>query len=235
MWDGQLEGLAGVARVIVVDAPGFGETPPGDEPLRMDDLAETGAALLDRLGIARAVVGGMSMGGYAALAFAARFPVRLTGLVLADTRAGADGPEAVANRHRQAELALEKGPGAVLEEVLPKLLSAEAPNRRPEVVAKVRELASRATARGVANALRGMAERPDRTPALGRIAIPTLVVCGAADTLTPPAESERLHKEIRGSELVILEGAGHLSNLEAPEAFTAALAGFVRTRCGERG
>jgi pimeloyl-ACP methyl ester carboxylesterase len=223
MWDAQRAALAGRARVLRFDAPGFGGSAARPGALRMSDLAALGAALLDRHEVERAVVGGLSMGGYAALAFAREHPARLAGLLLADSRAGADGEEARANRLRQAEQVRSSGTAELIAGLLPKLLSPATLAHRPEVVEQVRSMASAAQAEGVAGALLGMAERPDATPGLAAITVPTMIVCGAEDTLTPPVESERLRDAIPGARLRLLAGAGHLANLEQPAAFTAAV------------
>lgn len=228
LFDPQREALGDVARIVRLDAPGFGESAPGDGPLRMETIAEQGRALLDRLGIERAIVGGVSMGGYAALAFARLHPSRLSGLFLADTRAGADSDEARANRRRQADAARSQGPQAVVEPLLEKLLGPTTRAERPEVLRRVRSLAEAASGEAIAAALLGMAERPDSTPHLGGIAVPTTIVCGEEDALTPPAESERMHAAIAGSRLRIVAGAGHLANLERPDAVNAALRELVR-------
>lgn len=227
MWEPQVAALAADHRVIRFDDRGFGGSPPADGPLTMDRIADDAAALLDHLRVARAVVCGLSMGGYAALAFARRHGDRLSGLVLADTRAGADSPEAREVREAQAERVLAEGPEALADDLLARLLAPSTRAASPQVVAAVRAMILAASRRGIAGALRGMAARPDSRPHLGTIRVPTLVLCGDEDTLTPMSEAEALAEAIVGSRLTAVPRAGHLSNLESPEDFNAALRGFL--------
>lgn len=226
MWDPQVAALSGW-RVLVPDLSGFGASEPTPEICRMTDMAADAAALLDHLGIGRAIVGGLSMGGYAALAFAEAFPDRLQGLVLANTRAGADSPEAREKRLATARDVLEKGSGILVDTTVPKLLGAATRERRPELVDQVGRWIAEALPAGVAAAQRGMAERPDRSGLLPRIAVPTLVVVGDEDELIPPEESRKTAEAIHGAELAVLQGAGHLSSLEDPQGFNRSLAGFL--------
>jgi pimeloyl-ACP methyl ester carboxylesterase len=197
------------------DAPGFGGTPPLGRPVTMDLLADLGAAALDALGAPAAALVGCSMGGYAAMAFARKFPQRMSAAVLIATKASADTEEARKNRERQAALALEKGAPAVVAEFLPKLLAPGAPE---PVRRRVEELASRATAQGIADALRGMALRPDSTPDLPRWKAPTLAIAGEQDQLIPRAEMEKIASSVPAARLEFIEGAGHLPFLEKPRA-----------------
>jgi len=181
----------------------------------MDILAGLGAAALDALGERRAAIVGCSMGGYATMAFARRFPERMAAAALIATKASPDTEEAKRNRERQARLALEKGPEAVVAEFAPKLLAPDAP---PAVRERVAALASRATAQGIADALRGMAARPDSTPDLPRWIAPTLVIAGEQDQLMLRAEMEKIAASVPGAKLHVISGAGHLPSLENPRA-----------------
>jgi 3-oxoadipate enol-lactonase len=227
MWEPQVTALRGQYRVLRFDARGFGGSPPGDGLLSMERIADDASALLDHLGVGQAVVCGLSMGGYAALALARRHPGRLRGLVLADTRAAADTPEGRQNRATVAEKVLREGAGAAAEAFVPKLLGATTQRDRPAVVTQVREMILGNPPRGIADALAGLAARADSTPTLKEIRVPTLVVCGEEDALTPPADAETLQQGIAGSRKVLLPRAGHLSNLEDPDAFNRALLGFL--------
>jgi 3-oxoadipate enol-lactonase len=224
MWEPQL-GIG--RRFIIPDLSGFGSSEPTPEICRMSDFAEDAAALLDHLRIERVVLGGLSMGGYAALAFAEKYPERLSGLVLADTRAGADSPEARDKRLTAARDVLEKGSGILVETTVPKLLGATTRSRRPDLAKQVGQWIAEAPPAGVAAAQRGMAERPDRSAGLPRIAVPTLILVGEEDELTPPEESRRMAEAIPGARLEVLQGAGHLSNLEATEDFNRILTEFL--------
>jgi len=227
MWDAEAEALAPTHRVVRFDARGFGGTPPGDEPLRMERIADDAATLFDHLAIDRAVVAGCSMGGYAALAFVRRHPHRLAGLVLQDTRAGADTEEAKANRAALAARVLTEGAVAAAEAFLPKLVGETTRRERPELVARIREWILATSPRGIANALHGLAARVDSRDTLATVDVPTLVLVGEEDTLTPKAEAEALAAGIRGSRLEVIPRAGHLANLENPKAVHQALRRFL--------
>jgi pimeloyl-ACP methyl ester carboxylesterase len=230
MWDSQLAALSGAYRVLVPDLSGFGASQgvPPDTACRMSDLAADAVALLDHLGIGRAVVGGLSMGGYAALALAEGAPERLRGLILADTRAGADSDEARQGRLDTARRVLDEGTGFLVQTLAPKLLGRTSREKRPDVVARVERMIREAPPAGVAAAQRGMAVRPDRTRVLRRLDVPVLILVGEDDEVTPVTEAQAMEREIRGAELVVLPEAGHLSSLERPETFNETLAGFLR-------
>jgi 3-oxoadipate enol-lactonase len=225
MWDPQAA-LADSHQVVRFDCRGFGASPPGDGLLTMERIADDAAGVLDRLGLASAVVGGVSMGGYAALAMVRRHPLRIRALVLADTRAGADSPEARANRAAQAETVRRDGAAAIADAVLPKLLGATSHRERPELVARVRRMIEANPPRGIADALAGLAARADSTPTLREIRVPTLVVVGEEDAITPLADAEALQRGIAGSRLVVIPRAGHLSSLENPDEFNRHLRAF---------
>lgn len=227
MWDAQVAALRGQHQVIRFDDRGFGASPPGDGLLSMERIADDAAAVLDHLGVARAVVCGVSMGGYAAFAMVRRHADRLRGLVLADTRAAADTPEGRESRATLAQKVLREGAGAAADAFVPKLLGETTRRERPQVVARVREVVLGNPPRGIADALAGLAARADSTPTLREIRVPTLIVCGEEDVLTPPADAEALQRGIAGSRLVLIPRAGHLSNLEDPDAFNRALLGFL--------
>jgi 3-oxoadipate enol-lactonase len=227
MWDEQARALEATHRVVRFDARGFGGTPPGEGLLTMERIADDASALLDHLEVPSAVVCGVSMGGYAALACVRRHADRLRGLVLADTRATPDSDEGRRTRAAQAERVRKEGPPAIADAFLPKLVGETTHRERPQVVARVREMILGGSSRGIADALAGLAARADSRPTLREIRVPTLVVCGAEDALTPVADSEALQAGIAGSRLVVLPRAGHLSNLEAPAEFGAALKEFL--------
>jgi 3-oxoadipate enol-lactonase len=233
VWSDVVPALAARFRVVSVDARGFGESPlraayptPGSSaPYALTDLADDLAALLDALAIEKAALVGMSMGGYTALAFAARHARRLSALVLADTRAAADSPEVREKRERALATVHGRGVAAYLDESLGPLLSRGAP---PALRALVRTRAA-SHADSVVAGIEALRDRPDRTADLPAIACPTLALCGAEDGVTPPAEMRRMSQAIRGARYVELPGAGHLSHLEAREGFTAAIGVFLGT------
>ncbi len=193
----------------------------------MERIADDGAALLDLLGIEKAVVGGCSMGGYAAFAFVRRHPQRLAGLVLQDTRAGADTTEAKANRAALAAKVLAEGTPAAVEALLPKLVGETSHRERGDLVARVRQRILAASPQGIANALHGLARRADSRETLPTIAVPALVLVGAEDVLTPPVEAATMAAAISRARLDVIPKAGHLANLENPAAVSAALLAFL--------
>jgi 3-oxoadipate enol-lactonase len=230
MWDAQARALQATHQVIRFDARGFGETPPGDGLLTMERIADDAVALLDHLDISKAAVCGISMGGYAAFALVRRHPSRIASLVLADTRTAPDSVEQRRARSAQAEKVRGEGPAAIVDGFLEKALGDTTRRERPEVVARVRETILAAPARGIVDALAGIAARADSGPTLREIAVPALVVCGAEDALTPVADSEAIHRGLPGSRLVVIPRAGHLPALEDPAAFHAALTAFLPAR-----
>ena len=231
MWTGQIRALLNEQgyRLVALDWRGFGESMLVDDVSTMDIFADDIAGLMDMLGMEQAVLCGLSMGGYAAFAFLRKYPQRVQGLILADTRPGADTDEARANREKVALLALSQGTEAIADLQVPKLLSAYTRQYHPEVEQFVRQMINAATPQGIAAASRGMALRADSTDLLTSISCPTLVVVGEEDGLTPPAVAREYAASIPGSQLVTIPDAGHLSNLEQPEAFLAAVRNFLLT------
>lgn len=227
MWDAQVEALAATHRVVRFDARGFGGSAAADGPLTMERIADDGAALLDHLGVDRAVVGGCSMGGYAAFAFVRHHPQRLAGLVLQDTRAGADTAEAKASRTALAAKVLAEGASAAVDAFLPKLVGETTRRERPAVVALLQQRILLTPPPAIANALHGLAARADSRETLPTIAVPTLVLVGAEDVLTPPPEAVTMAAAIPRARLDVVPGAGHLANLESPDAVNAVLRAFL--------
>lgn len=228
LWREQVEAFGERYRVITVDLRGHGETAATRDTATMEEMAADVAALLDDLGIARVVLGGLSMGGYVALAFYRLFPERVRALILADTRPQADTGEARLTREETAARALAEGMHTVADAMLPKLLAPSTHDERPEVVARVRRMILNTDPQGAASALRGMAVRRDQTELLREINCPALIIVGDLDRITPLADAELMHREIRGSRLEVLAGAGHVSNIERPAEFNRALENFLR-------
>ena len=227
MWRGQVEALGERFRFITPDLRGHGESAATEGPATMEEMAADVAALLDELGVGRAVVGGLSMGGYVTLAFCRQYPERVRALVLADTRAEADSEEGRRGREELARLALAEGMRPVADTLTPKLLAPATVAARPEVVERVRAMVLGTKPAGAAAASRGMAQRRDQTDWLPEISAPTLIIVGSEDAITPPAGAEAMRAKIEGSRLVTIEGAGHASNLERPAEFNRALADFL--------
>jgi len=208
---------------VAVDLPGLGESPLPDAPPDLAVSADAVARVLDALDVPRAVVAGVSMGGYVALAFARRHRERLAGLALVDSKAEADGDEARANRERIATAVLGEAGTRALAPMLDGLLGATSHATRPDLVARVRALLAAAPPAGVAWSQRAMAARPDAGAELARIAVPAAVVVGEEDGLTPPAAARAAASALPDAVLTVVPGAGHLSPLEAPDDVAAAL------------
>jgi 3-oxoadipate enol-lactonase len=227
LWNEQVEALAGKYRVVTPDLRGFGESDSSEGPATMNRLAQDVANIMDHLGIDQAVIGGLSMGGYVALAFVKQFPSRVKALVLADTRPQADTEEGKQTRAQQAEKALSEGMAGIADGMLPKLLTPDTVSKRPEVVKRVRDMMLKTKPQGAASALLGMAEREDQSEFISTIDVPTMIIVGREDAITPLADSETMHATIQHSHLVVLDNAGHVSNLEQTEQFNYALLKFL--------
>ena len=225
IWSRMTDVLAARHRVIAVDTRGFGESPLGEQGYSMDDLADDLAALLADLGVGRAAVLGMSMGGYAALAFAVRHPSLLAALILCDTRAGADSTETRKARDGAIGRIKATGSGPYLDGSLARLLS---PSASGALVSFLRTRAETREASLIAG-IEALRDRPDRTRDLGAIRVPTLAIRGSDDQVTPAADMQQMTAAIAGATFVSIPGAGHLSHIEAPEAFERALISFLGT------
>jgi 3-oxoadipate enol-lactonase len=223
-WRPQLERAPAGWRLIAPDVTAV----PGAESV--DEMAAGVLRLAEHLEVERAVIGGLSMGGYMAFAMYRQAPERFSGMLLANTRAAADTPEVRQGRDRLIAMAREKGAAAIADEMLPKLLGATSTRERPDVVATVRRIAESNSPEALAGALIALKTRPDASNMLERISCATLVVGADEDVVTPLAEVERMQLRIPRSRLVVLHGAGHLSNLEAPEEFSRALTDFLTSR-----
>jgi pimeloyl-ACP methyl ester carboxylesterase len=228
MWAGQLGGLATYARVLAPDLRGAGgSTVRG--PYTIDQYADDLVAFLDSLGLASAVVCGLSMGGYIAFSMLRRHRDRIRGLNLADTRASADTDDTRANRSRLIALIEQEGMTALAARQLPSMVGRSTLERRSPLAETVRRMMASVPPEGAIGALRAMAERPDSTPLLRTIDLPTLVVGGAEDGITPPDVLRAMSAAIPNSRIEILEQGGHLSPLERPAAFNHVVTEFLGT------
>jgi 3-oxoadipate enol-lactonase len=216
-------------RLVALDWRGFGESTINNTVSTMELFADDVAGLMDTLGMRQAILCGLSMGGYAALAFLHKYPQRLSGLILADTRPGTDTEEAKVNRERVARLAETRGNGAIADLQVPKLISDYTRQDHPEVGVQIRRMIATATPSGIAAASRGMAQRADLTHLLPTISFPTLVVVGELDAVTPPDVAREYAAKIPGAQVAIIPHAGHLSNLEQPENFFEVVRSFLAT------
>jgi len=191
----------------------------------MDQYAADLKSLLDSVNIKQAVIGGISMGGYIALAFYAQYADRVKGLILANTRAVPDSEEAKLARLANAQKVEESGTGFLVDSMAPKMLGSAA---KPEIEIAVRSMMRRQRPTGITSALRGMATRPDRTALLRFATVPVLIISSTHDVLIPPADSEAMHALIPDSRLVIIPDAGHLSNLDKADAFNHVVREFYK-------
>ena len=229
MWAPQLEAMPTGIAVAAPNHPGFGGTEPADGVTTMGACAERALGALDEAGLDRAVVCGLSIGGYVAFEIWRRARDRFLGMILANTRAVADTPEAAHGRFVLAERL--RAEGNFLAEEPPALLAPDAP---PALRRRVRELVAEQPAEAIAAAALGMAERPDSTADLAGIDVPVLVITSTADQLIAPEVSTEMAARIPDARLETIEGVGHLSSLEAPEVFNRLLLGHV-TACGVSG
>ena len=225
-WQPQLDAFPDW-RVIVPALPGFdGSDLYGESTV--DAFAAHVDSCLATRGGTPAVFGGLSMGGYVLLALWRRRRSLIKGMLLADTRSGADSPEVRGARQKMLDTLSASGPAVIAEEVIPKLLGDTTRRERPEVAALCRKRIEAQPADAIASAIRAMMTRPDAGPSLASIDVPALVLVGEEDVLTPPSEAEQLQRGIPGASLVRIPRAGHLASLENPEAFNEATADFLR-------
>lgn len=228
MWRPQIDAFGDSHRVIAPDLCGFGASDATDGTVTMEHFADDLIAVLDALAIDEPVVYcGLSMGGYVAWQFLEKYPDRTAALVLCDTRAAADSPEARENRRKMARLAIDTGSKSVAGPMVAKLFAPSTYDRQPEIVEATRRVMSATDPVGVAAALRGMAARPDMTDLLPRISVPTRLIVGEHDVITPPEEMESMARLIPGAHLVRIADAGHMTPLENPAAVNQAILEFL--------
>jgi 3-oxoadipate enol-lactonase len=230
MWDPQAVFAGRGWRLVVPELRGFGDGSGDPQTTSIDDYTADIIDLLDQLHVERAVVCGLSMGGYIAFSMFRHAPSYFQAMVLADTKSQADAPEAVAGRKNMQQLAREKGAAAVADALLPKLVGDTTRRERPAVVEDVRRLIVGNSVESIAGALTALMTRPDSTPTLKTIDCPVQIIVGDEDAITPPPLSEQMHRDIAGSELAVIKGAGHMSNMEQPGPFNDALARFLDHR-----
>ncbi len=232
MWAEQLNAWPGY-RVIAPDLRGYGRSHlPEDTLYTIDQIADDVIDTLDAIGVNKPfVLGGLSMGGYVAMSIAERRPERLRGLMLLDTRAVGDTAKGEADRIRTVEQIESSGGDTrpFVADMLPKLLAPDARTRTPMVAEQVATIMNRAPAQAVTATLLGLAARPDRSAILPRISVPTLVLVGEHDAITPPDGAREMAQAIPGSTFVTIPGAGHLTPLENPQATNAAIDAFLKS------
>ena len=226
IWREQIAALSDRFRVIAPDLRGFGQSKANDS-FSMESLADDVHALLADVQALPCILGGLSMGGYVALAYAKKYPTDLRGLALIDTKAEGDTAEGKAGREKMIELARTQGTKAVAGQMMPKMVAPDADKTRPQVKRELDQIMNAQTPVTIEHALAAMRDRPDLVANLASIAVPTLVIVGEHDAITPPAGAEKMSKAIPKSTYVVIRGAGHMSPMEQPQQVTDALRRFA--------
>jgi non-heme chloroperoxidase len=223
MWEPQFACLEQAGYTVIAPHVYGVEGSPGKSGWSMADYADELASLLDRLECSEATVAGLSMGGYQAFEFYRLHPDKVSSLVLCDTRAVNDSPEAYAQRMEFRRAVEELGSEEAMKRMLPNFFAPRTYTSRPEIVTFAQQLILRQSPGAISEAMRAIAERPDSTGLLRSISCPVLIINGAEDTVTPPATAEAMNEAIPHSVLGIIPDAGHLSNLEQPGRFNTLL------------
>ena len=228
MWEPQVDALGDRFRFVTIDLLGFGESdaPHDRSAYSIATYADQVKAVVDALGVGKVVLVGLSMGGYVTFAFMRKYRDFAAGLVLADTRADPDAPEATDRRTGQQKQVSEQGTSELIEALTGTYVSQSTMEKKKDVVERVKALMDN-PAYGFIGALEAMKNRPDSIHGLVEIKVPCLIVVGEDDALTPPELSRKMHEHIGESRLVVIPEAGHMSNLESPDAFNGALAEFL--------
>ena len=227
IWDPQIKALSAKARVIVPDLRGFGKSGVTPGTYTMELYAQDLKKLLETIGINKAVLAGISMGGYIAFAFYRLFPSSVRALVLLDTKAGADSEEGKKGRITLAQRARSGEMDKIADEWAGRLFAPSTIKTRPEIVRTVRDGVLNTSPEAIANASLGMMERPDSTPLLGGIVCPVLIMVGEEDMLAPVEEAKAMAAKIKDARVEVIKGAGHLTCLEAPEAVNKGMLKFL--------
>ncbi len=227
MWTPQIARFSVTHRVVAIDLRGFGQSPPRAGVATMSEMAADVAAVIEALELGRVVLCGLSMGGYVAFAFQEQRRDLLRGLILCDTRAVADAPEAAKARRVTAERVLKEGTSFLADSMLPKLFAEKTALTHPELVDNTRQVIERANREGVAAAARGMADRKDFTQDLAMIEVPTLVIVGESDAISPAAEMTSIAHRLPRAELRVIPNAGHMAPLENPASVNGAIEEFL--------
>ena len=226
IWEAQASDLSNRFRVITPDLRGFGQS-RSDSAFTMESLADDLHALLKKAKALPCVLGGLSMGGYMALSYVKKYPMDLRGLILIDTKAEGDTPEGKQGRMKMIDLVRQKGSAAVAEQMMPKMLAPDTPARRPEVARNLRSIMESCPPRTIEHALLALRDRTDHSADLPSVPVPTLILVGDADAITPPAAAQAMQKGIPTSKLVTIRGAGHLTPMEQPAQVNQAIRQFM--------
>jgi len=227
MWRTQTTGAITDRTVLAPSLPGFDGHGRIPEPT-VDGYARDVLQSLDAEGIERAIFCGLSLGGYVLFGILRQAPERVAGLILADTRTSVDTPERLAARIRSIETVRQRGPAAIADEMIPNLLGPTTHATQPAVAAELRRLIESQSAAAIADGLQAMITRPDSAEVLATVRVPTLIIVGGDDTITPVTDAQSMHRAIPGSRLVTIDRVGHMSNMEAPREFNQALIEFLQ-------
>jgi pimeloyl-ACP methyl ester carboxylesterase len=228
VWESQADDLSDRYRVITPDLRGFGHS-VSSSAFTMDSLAEDVHQLLARIGALPCILGGLSMGGYVALAFARRFPNDLLALALVDTRAEADAPAGREARNTMIESVKTGGSKVIADQMFPKMMGEQTVKHRQDIAHRLRHIMESQSPTTIAHALAALRDREDHMGNLASIAVPTLILVGKEDAITPPSMSEAMSKLLPHPQLVVLPNSGHMSPMEQPDEVTRAIRRFAET------
>lgn len=228
MWSSQMMALPQEYRAVSFDVRGHGESDIADGQYSIELFTDDLISLLDHLDIRQAALCGLSMGGYIALRAVERHPDRVRALVLCDTRSEADSNEAKIKRASQVRAVKSHGVKPFAESFVKAVLAPETFSKNPKIVATVQSVIESTSPLSICGTLLALAARTDTTQALAGIKVPTLIMAGEHDALTPPAASQSMHSSIKGSEIQIIPGAAHMSNMENPSFFNDKLLAFLK-------
>lgn len=226
MWDAQVGELSSRWRVIAPDFRGFGQSHSTDA-FTTESLADDVHALLEEIRALPCVLAGLSMGGYVALAYVRKYPGDLRALILVDTKAAGDDAQGKENRNKMIELVRAKGSKAVADQMLPKMLAEDTPRNRPAQAQALRAMMEACPPKTIENALVALRDRPDQSQTLPSIPVPTLIIVGGDDSITPVSVAELMQKQMPKSHLAVIKGAGHMSPLEQPAQVNQAISRFL--------
>lgn len=227
MWAKQLDFFATTNRVIAIDIRGFGKSTDETTPLSIDLFSDDLMVFMNQMKISKAIICGLSMGGFIALNAQARFPDRFEAIILCDTQCIADTIEIKSNRYKTIDEIALNGTLNFNEAFIKKVFCKNSFTNKQEIVTQLRSVVMANPEQIVINGLKALAERSETCSTLSEINIPTLIICGREDEVTPLEQSEILHTSIKASALHIIDDAGHVSNIEQPEEFNNEISKFL--------
>ncbi len=228
MWKGQVEATGSFCRVITYDIRGLGESDVADGQYTIEGHVDDLIGLLDHLGIEKIAIVGLSMGGYITLRAIERNPERFVAAILCDTRSEADSNDTKIKRALGIKSVKEQGSRQFADTFVKGVFAEESFQRNPEAVRFIHGIIEKTSPLSIAGTLLALASRTDTTDSLSRITVPTLILVGEHDVTTPPSASRAMHEKIRQSELYVIPGAAHMSNLENPAVFNDKIVSFLQ-------